>query len=63
MPPCLAAVRVRFAGGHLSVARLSANSVSMNLHHAAALALVGWYLMATAMAIVRLFTHKGGMLV
>jgi hypothetical protein len=29
----------------LSVARLSANSVSMNLRHAAALALVGWYLM------------------
>ncbi len=30
---------------HLSVARLSANSTGMNLRHAAALALVGWYLM------------------
>jgi hypothetical protein len=30
---------------HLSVARLSDNSKSMNLRHAAALALVGWYLM------------------
>jgi hypothetical protein len=30
---------------HLSVARLSANSMSMNLRHAATLALVGWYLM------------------
>jgi hypothetical protein len=30
---------------HLSVARLSANSMSMNLRHAAALAIVGWYLM------------------
>ena len=29
----------------LSVARRSANSLSMNLRHAAALALVGWYLM------------------
>ena len=31
---------------HLSVARLSANSMSMNLGNAAAFALVGWYLMA-----------------
>src|SRR5271155_5503786 len=30
---------------HLSVARRSANTMSMNLRHAAALALVGWYLM------------------
>jgi len=30
---------------HLSVARRSANSLSMNLRHAAALALIGWYLM------------------
>ena len=30
---------------HLSVARRSANSMSMNPRHAAALALVGWYLM------------------
>jgi hypothetical protein len=30
---------------HLSGACLSANSMSMNLQHAAALALVGWYLM------------------
>jgi hypothetical protein len=30
---------------HLSGARLSDNSMSMNLRHAAALAVVGWYLM------------------
>jgi|HubBroStandDraft_6_1064221.scaffolds.fasta_scaffold724595_2 hypothetical protein len=29
---------------HLSVVRRSANSLSMNLRHAAALAIVGWYL-------------------
>ena len=33
---------------HLSVVRVSANSMSMNLRHAAALAVVGWYLMVQA---------------
>ena len=37
-------------GAKLSVARGSANSMSMNLRHAAALALVGWYLMAPVVA-------------
>jgi len=31
---------------HLSVARRSANSMSMNLRHSAALVLVGWYLLS-----------------
>jgi hypothetical protein len=50
---------------HLSVARPSANSMSMNLRHAAALALVGWYLMlpvsslaATAKPKLLTYTNK-----
>jgi hypothetical protein len=46
--PCGEVARNRVR--HLSVALWSANSMSMNLRHAAALALVGWYLMIPPIA-------------
>ena len=45
LPPCLIGVQTTGLFCHLSVAQWSANSISMKACHAAALALVGWYLM------------------